>query len=51
METGKPPKSHLHSYMLRLTLPILSYFRPKHKDAKITENHLNRHVGNLVFIG
>ena len=33
-----------------LTLPVLlGYFRPKYKDSKIFENHLNPVM--LVFIG
>ena len=31
-----------------LTLPLLSYFRPKHNHAKIFENHPNPVM--LVFI-
>ena len=36
-------------FVIHLTLPMLQILRPKHKDTKLFENHLNPVM--MVFIG
>ena len=48
MPKGKCPKTFFSDKCV-LTIPVISYFCPKHKDLKIFENHLN--LVTLGFIG